>query len=704
MRCFLNWYDNAVVYHIYPLGYCGCPKDNGYSPAASGQNPILSVLDHLPLIKEQGFNTVFFGPVFQSAHHGYDTADFGLIDSRLGSNADFALVCQTAHDLGLRVIIDGVFNHVGRDFWAFADVRNNKFNSRYKDWFYIRQGDSNYNDGFYYEGWEGHYELVKLNLKNPDMRDHIFENIRKWRAEFGIDGLRLDVAYCLDLDFLRELRGVCKSLLPDFWLMGEILHGDYNTWCNGEMLDSVTNYECYKGLYSSFNALNMFEIAYSLNRQFGSEHWCIYRGKQLYIFADNHDVSRIATILKEKRHLPALYALMFTMPGVPGVYYGSEYGIEGSKAKGDDDLRRQFILAEHQPSALTNIISRLARAHAAQKPLYAGDYRQVYLQNQQFCFARSADGQTVYTFINASSAPALFNIGAPGTYYNIMADSGEAFDLTKPFTLPAFGCAVMTTVKPEFSPSAPLETAETPTATPTELKQEKAPSTQTPAKNPIKKPKAVIFDMDGVIMDSESVYYSLARALRNGRELYANLRDEDILGCIGITMGKSREIYVAALGEENARRFERELNINRIAYRDRYGIAVKHGLIELLDYLNINGIPFAIATSTDQRSAYAKLAYARILSLFYGSVIVTAEDYTGSKPEPIAFITAARKLGVDIKDCLIFEDSPNGLLAAKASGAQFIRVKDIVPVPADIAALADAEVTDLSEAIKLIGE
>jgi HAD superfamily hydrolase (TIGR01509 family) len=668
----------------------------------SNTGKILQVIGHLPVIKAQGFNTVFFGPVFQSAHHGYDTADFGKIDSRLGTNADFARVCQAAHNLGLRVILDGVFNHVGRDFWAFQDVKSNKFNSKYKDWFFIQNGNSNYNDGFHYEGWEGHYELVKLNLKNPDMRGHIFDNIRRWREEFGIDGLRLDVAYCLNLDFLRELRGVCKSILPDFWLMGETLHGDYNTWCNGEMLDSVTNYECYKGLHSSFNSLNMFEIAHSLNRQFGSEHWCIYRGKQLYIFADNHDVSRIATILKEKRHLPALYTLMFTMPGVPGVYYGSEYGIQGDKAKGDDDLRRPFIPADNQPSSLTETISRLAHAHAALKPLYAGDYRQIYLQNQQFCFARSADGQSVYIFINASDRPAVFNIGAPGTYYNIMADSGEAVDLTKPLTLPAFGFAVLTSQKPESTPSAPIITAEKPAATPTELKQETAPPIQPPAKNPIRKPKAVIFDMDGVIMDSESVYLSTARTLRNEQPAYAGITDEDLLACIGIIDQKGQEIYAAAIGEENAERFRRELNLRRIVYRDRYGIAVKHGLIELLDYLNKNGIPFAIATSTDQKSAYAKLAYARILSQFYHSVIVAAEDYTGSKPDPVAFLTAAKKLGVDIKDCLIFEDSPNGLLAAKASGAQFIRVKDIVPVPADIAALADGEVTDLSEAIKLI--
>ncbi|MGN0597038.1 MAG: alpha-amylase family glycosyl hydrolase [Ruminiclostridium sp.] len=432
----MEWFDKAVVYHIYPLGYCGAEKNNDFNAAPVSR--ILKVLDAIPHIKETGFNTIYFGPVFESVAHGYDTCDYTKIDRRLGTNEDFARVCRALHENGIKVVLDGVFNHVGREFWAFKDVRENKWNSRYKDWFHIREGNSCYNDGFYYEGWEGHYELVKLNLYNPEVKQYIKDCITGWKEQFDIDGLRLDVAYCLDLNFLKELRGHCKWLKKDFWLMGETLHGDYNKWMNPEMLDSVTNYECYKGLYSSFNDLNMFEIAHSLQRQFGPEQWCLYTGKNLYCFADNHDVSRIATILKNKEELPVVYTLLFTMPGIPGVYYGSEYGIEGDKKNGDDSLRPEFVLQED--NALTKHIAKLAGFHGQSEALCAGSYRQLQLVNKQYAFAREYNGQDVVTMLNADSAPFTFNVNMGGTYEDIL--SGETFDLGGGVPVPAYGSRV----------------------------------------------------------------------------------------------------------------------------------------------------------------------------------------------------------------------------------------------------------------------
>ena len=207
--------------------------------------------------------------------------------------------------------------------------------SAYKDWFYLNfDGNSSYNDGLWYEGWEGNYDLVKLNLKNEAVVEHLFSCIRQWVEEFDIDGLRLDVAYCLDHDFLRRLRSHCDSLKKDFFLVGETLHGDYKQWMNDQMLHSVTNYECYKGLYSSFNSMNMFEINHSLLRQFGPESWTLYRGMHLLSFVDNHDVTRVASILNNPAHLPLIYALAFGMPGIPCVYYGSEWGERARKEEG----------------------------------------------------------------------------------------------------------------------------------------------------------------------------------------------------------------------------------------------------------------------------------------------------------------------------------------------------------------------------------
>lgn len=425
----MNWFENAVFYHIYPIGYFGCARQNDQQSEPS--HVILRLIEDIPHIKELGCNAVYFGPVFESVAHGYDTIDYTKIDRRLGTNEDFKKVCDALHENGIRVVLDGVFNHVGRDFGAFKDVREHKLGSSKKDWFHVREGNSGYNDGFYYEGWEGHYELVKLNLYNPEVKQYIKDCITGWRNEFGIDGLRLDVAYCLEENFLRELRGHCKWLAEDFFLLGETLHGDYNKWMNDQMLDSVTNYECYKGLFSSFNDMNMFEIAHSINRQFGSENWCLYRGKHLYTFVDNHDVTRVASILKTKWHLPLIYTLMFMMPGIPAIYYGSEFGIEGDKRGGGDDVLRPEFNAEKMKADglrdMTEHIHALAEIQKNEPAASQGDYKQVQLTNRQYAFSRSAEGETLVTVINCDEAPFTFNLNMGGSAVDLL--TGETVEL-----------------------------------------------------------------------------------------------------------------------------------------------------------------------------------------------------------------------------------------------------------------------------------
>lgn len=309
------WAYHSTFYQIYPIGFCGAPLSNDGIVTPR----IRKVLDWTDYLQSLGIDAILFNPVFESDTHGYDTKDFTKLDCRLGANSDFSEVCQSLHAHGIKIVLDGVFNHVGRNFWAFEDVRKYKWDSAYKDWFHISfDGNSCYNDGFWYEGWEGHFELVKLNLQNPAVVDYLLSCVQKWITEFDIDGLRLDVAYSLDRNFMHRLRNFCTELKPDFALIGEVLFGDYNLIVDDELLHSCTNYECYKGLYSSFNDRNLFEIAHSLNRQFGPEQWCIYRGKHLMTFADNHDVTRIASILNNPSHLPLVYGLLFSMPGIPG--------------------------------------------------------------------------------------------------------------------------------------------------------------------------------------------------------------------------------------------------------------------------------------------------------------------------------------------------------------------------------------------------
>ena len=394
------WFDNAVIYQIYPLGLCGAPQDNDGVPA----HRILQLLDWVDHIRKTGADTVLLNPVFESDRHGYDTRDYCKVDCRLGTNEDLKTVCDAFHKAGLRVMLDGVFNHVGRGFHAFEDVRQKKWDSPYKDWFRLSfDGNSNYNDGFWYEGWEGHYELVKLNLQNPAVVQHQFDAIRSWVEQFDIDGLRLDVAYCLSEDYLRQLRSFTNGLKPDFVLMGETLHGDYNRWMNDQMCHSVTNYECYKGLWSSFNSMNLFEIGHSLQRQFGPEQWTLYRGKHLLSFLDNHDVTRIASMLNDPKHLVPAYGILFGMPGVPALYYGSEWGIQGRKDQGDDALRP--ALEKPEWNNLTDHIAALAKARKESPALCSGSYRNVVLTNRQIIFERCWENERVLVAVNADNVP-----------------------------------------------------------------------------------------------------------------------------------------------------------------------------------------------------------------------------------------------------------------------------------------------------------
>lgn len=394
------WFDQQTIYQIYPLGACGAPFQNDFAPTPR----IRKVEEWIGHLEKLGVDTVLFNPLFESVSHGYDTIDYRRTDSRLGTNEDLAQVCRLLRDHGFRILFDAVFNHVGRDFFAFQDVLAHRENSRYKDWFTIDFGGSNsYGDGLWYKNWEGYDALVALNLKNPEVVQYLLDTVDFWKETFGISGLRLDVAYCLDHDFLKTLHAHVKAEDGDFFLLGETLHGDYNTWVNPEMLDSCTNYECYKGLYSSFNSRNFFEVLYSFNRQFGKDPWCLYTGKHLMAFVDNHDVNRIASQLEKKEWLPLIYTMLFTMPGIPALYYGSEWGMEGIKNQDDTSLRPEIRKMEW--NALTDHIVRLIQIRKAHPALSCGDYRQVALTNTACLYSRSHDGETLWTAINISGEP-----------------------------------------------------------------------------------------------------------------------------------------------------------------------------------------------------------------------------------------------------------------------------------------------------------
>lgn len=408
-----TWINQANFYHIYPLGFCGAPERNDFrSQPVHRLEKIKSWLDHLQWL---GINSLYLGPVFESTAHGYDTADYYHIDRRLGIDADMASLSQEIHSRGMRLVLDGVFNHVGRDFWAFKDILANGKSSPFCDWFAGLKfdGRSPLDDPFNYEGWNGHYDLVKLNLQNTQVIDHLLYAVESWVQEYQIDGLRLDAADQLDMNFIETLSTTCQRIRPDFWLMGELIHGDYARWARPGRLDSATNYECYKGLFSSFNDRNFFEIAYSLKRQFAD--FGIYKDLLLYSFADNHDVDRVASQLKDPADLFNLYSILYCMPGIPSIYYGSEWGIQGRKTNNrDQPLRPELDLGQYIENApqpeLPAHLSNLARIRQSLSALHSGNYQQVMVASQQFAFIREFEGQKALAAFNSSDQDTVITI------------------------------------------------------------------------------------------------------------------------------------------------------------------------------------------------------------------------------------------------------------------------------------------------------
>ena len=430
------WAYESVFYQIYPLGFAGAPFEND----GVLEHRILKVIDWIPHMKKLGINAIYFSPVFESDTHGYNTRDYTKIDCRLGTNEDFAKVCKALHKEGIKVVLDGVFNHVGRGFWAFQDVLKNRESSPYVSWFnrIAFDGNSNYNDGLWYEGWEGNYDLVKLNLHNEDVIQHIFHAVEGWINEFDIDGIRLDVAYCLDYGFLNRLRGFCDSKKEDFFLLGEVLHGEYGRMLNEMNIHSVTNYQCYKGIHSSFNSANMFEIIHSLLRLFEDQQWAVARGAHLLSFADNHDVTRIASIIQDPNCLPLVYAMVFGMPGIPCVYYGSEWGTKADKSQGDPALRPSFDKPEW--NELTDFIAKLANAKTGSEALNYGNFRSVVLTNKQCIFERKSENERVLVAINMDSNDYTAHFDA-GCGQAVDLITGELHDFGGGSRMPAYSAA-----------------------------------------------------------------------------------------------------------------------------------------------------------------------------------------------------------------------------------------------------------------------
>ena len=444
-----SWIENRVFYNIFTLGFCDVLEPN---KVYEKKNRFIKIEEWIPHLKEMSINALYFGPIFESSYHGYDTRDYFNIDKRLGTNEDFKKLCEKLHENDIKIVLDGVFNHVGREFWAFKDVQKNGGISKYCDWFEGLNFDSRspMGDEFNYVSWNGCYDLVKLNLRNREVVNYLLNAVEVWIDEFNIDGLRLDAADKIILEFFKELRNFTETKKKDFWLMGEIIHGDYNRWANEESLDSVTNYECYKGIYSSHNDKNYFEIAYSLNRMFGNGG--IYKNLCLYNFVDNHDVNRLASTLKREDYLFNVYTILYTMPGVPSIYYGSEYGIKAVKSSGTDIKLRpsaeEIESKEDKNKKLFEHIKKLGEIRSEREAIINGDYEQVVIKNEQYVFSRTTEKDKVYVLLNLSDKESYidFNISFKEGK-NLLADEEIINGGKVSIRVPAFSSKIIAKVK-----------------------------------------------------------------------------------------------------------------------------------------------------------------------------------------------------------------------------------------------------------------
>jgi cyclomaltodextrinase / maltogenic alpha-amylase / neopullulanase len=395
-----EWVRHAVWWQIYPLGFTGAYPDRG-DTTPHRLNRIEAWLDYAI---ELGASGLALGPVFASRTHGYDTVDHLRIDPRLGDESDFDALVAAAHDRGLRILLDGVFNHVGRDHPAFQAALRDGPSSPTASWFRIHRRDG---DDPTWDDFEGHADLPALNHDEPAVIDLVVDVMKHWLGR-GADGWRLDVAYAVPAGFWAKVVDRVRADFPDAYFVGEMIGGDYTDFVRHSTLDSVTQYELWKAIWSSLNEGNFFELSWALERHNG-----FLDTFAPMTFVGNHDVTRIASKLTDERDLPAALAVLLTVGGTPCVYAGDEQafrGVKQDRAGGDDAVRPAFpetpdeLAPYGRPTfRLHQELIGLRRRHDW---LHRARVRTVHLTNEQFAYEATDGTQALLVAVNVADAAA----------------------------------------------------------------------------------------------------------------------------------------------------------------------------------------------------------------------------------------------------------------------------------------------------------
>jgi glycosidase len=399
-----EWVRHAIWWHVYPLGFVGAFPAVG-APAA-GQHRLRRVTEWLDHAVTLGASGIALGPVFASRTHGYDTTDHRSIDPRLGDDADFDDLVAQARGRGLRILLDGVFNHVGTDFAKYREADSGDTDAQ--RWFRGRPGR--------FHTFEGHGDLITLNHDNPEVVDYVAGVMNHW-LDRGVDGWRLDAAYAVPERFWAQVLPRVRAPHPDAWFVAEVIHGDYTRMVTDAGFDSVTQYELWKATWSALNDGNFYELDHALKRHTGFLKTFVPQ-----TFIGNHDVTRIASQLTDPRHVAHALVLLMTIGGVPTVYAGDEFGLRGVKEErfgGDDAVRPEFgpppmpvddngarLFALHQ------FLIGLRRRHPW---LHTARTSAMTLENRQYLYETRAGADRLIVALNADDAPMTAALPGPAT-------------------------------------------------------------------------------------------------------------------------------------------------------------------------------------------------------------------------------------------------------------------------------------------------
>ena len=445
-----DWVQHAVWWQVYPLGFAGA-EQNALAAGAPVVHRLPQLISWLDYAVELGASGIALGPVFASETHGYDTTDYFRVDPRLGDDADFDELIREAHSRGLRVLLDGVFNHTGRSFPPFQEALSQGPSGAKASWFRFNWPASGWTPGTEpeYEDFEGHHHLVALNHAEPEVAGFVACVMKHWLSR-GADGWRLDAAYAVPTSFWSSVLAEVRAEFPDAYFVGEYIHGDYAAAVSDGSLDSATQYELWKAVWSSLNDHNFYELAAALER-----HNSFLAGFVPLTFIGNHDVTRVASKLEDPALLPLALVVLLAVGGTPSVYYGDEQafrGVKEDRAGGDDAVRPAFPASPSDLSSagwptyrlyqeLIGVRRRHAWLHAARTSVLS-------LTNEQFIFRAESGGNSLVVALNLADEPADLEVtdlseqAAPLTHSSLLAGTGNLDAQSGRVKLPARGWAV----------------------------------------------------------------------------------------------------------------------------------------------------------------------------------------------------------------------------------------------------------------------